>query len=414
MTEETSSSQGGAAPPPVPPTPTPPVPPTPPVRPPDEPPSWAAPGAPEPEPPKGSGHGGVTAGIVLILLGVVLLVSRFIPGIEIWELWPFFIIVPGVVQCFTPDKDGWTVYRFFDGLVTIAIGVLFLGNTTGYLSWSVWWELLRLWPVLLISAGLGILGKATSQGWIRVLGTVVVLLAFAYAAMTSFTGSSVSFFSAPGGAEFGFSQPLGLTNDANFRIESGVGEIFVDDIDGSQVEVTGTSPFGKPQFGMSKSGGVADVWFKLTDTDSFVLYPGAPSARVNASLGNAVPWDITFDTGVSSLDADLSDLPVNSVELKTGVSSSTVKLGDAPDTTDEGRMLVSAGVSTVKILVPEDAEVRIESDSGLTGHSISGDFESLGGREWETPGFSAAQQSGDPVWVITVKSGLGSITVDTY
>lgn len=397
MTEGSSSTGTTIAPPP----PAPPPPPSAPQQPGSEPPRHRPPG--------------MTAGIVLILVGIVLLIAQFVPGVQIWQLWPFFIIVPGVVQCFTPDADGWTVQRFFDGLVTISIGLILLGNTTGYLSWSVWWEILQLWPVLLISAGLGILGKATKQGWLRAAGTAVVLLAFAYATAVTYSGSTISgFMGVPGGAGFEYAESLGPAQEARLSLKSGVAEINVDDVPGARVEVEGTSPFGEPSMNVSFDGGTADVDFALTEQGDFMIYPGAPSARVNAALGRDILWDAVFETGVSRLDADLSDVAVRRVELKTGVSSSTIRLGEAPEGTDEGRIDVRSGVSSVRILVPDDAEVRVESDSGLTGHTISGDLESQGGGAWETPGFSSAQKTGSPVWLISVKSGVGSFTLDTY
>ncbi len=196
MTEEPNVESGQQAPPPVPPvtssptvTPSSAAPQPPSVVPPVQPPTVQPPVPPAPEPPPPDGQGrrsGVTAGIVLILVGAALLLAQFVPGVSLWQLWPLFVIVPGIVQCFVPGKDGWSVQQFFDGLVTVTIGLILLANTTGYLAWGVWWEIVQLWPVLLISAGLGILGRATHQGWLRVVGTLVVLAAFAYAVSISY------------------------------------------------------------------------------------------------------------------------------------------------------------------------------------------------------------------------------------
>lgn len=383
----------------------PPAGPTPPISPPS---------APEPPEPPHQRSGGVTAGIILILIGVAMLVARTIPGVAVWELWPFFVIVPGLVQCFSPGKDGWSINRFFDGLVTVTIGVILLGNTTGYLSWGVWWQILMLWPVLLISAGLGILGKATGQEWVRVLGTIAVLAAFAYAAVTSYTGMTIQpVMGTPSGQEFTFSEPQGSTDEATLTMKSGVGELTVDDGTGL-VRIDGVTPFGDPTFSVDRSGSSADVRFNLTEQDSFMLYPGSPSARVDTELGSDVEWDVNIDSGVSRLDADLSGVPVSRLTLKTGVSDNTVRLGEVPAGVDEARASFQSGVSSVRVFVPADAEVRVESDSGLTGHQISSDFVSKGGGRWETEGYEAARSAGRPVWVISVKSGVGSFILDTY
>jgi hypothetical protein len=355
----------------------------------------------------------VSVGIVLILIGVALLAAQLLPGVSIFMLWPLFIIVPGLVQCFTPGHEGWSVHRFFDGVVTVAIGLIFLGNTTGVLSWGVWWQVLQLWPVLLISAGLGILGKSMGQDWIRVLGTVAVLFAFAYAVATSTSGSPLRVMGVPGGEPFAFSEPVGSVQRADLRLGAGVGDIRIDS--GSDlVSIQGESPFSDPQYSASVAGGTARVEFQLTEEDGFMLYPGSTSARVDARLSDRVVWDLEIDSGVSALDADLSDVPVSSMKLKTGVSSNRVILGAVPSNVAEASLAIDTGVSSVKVLVPVGAQVRVESESGLTGHDIASGLESQGGGVWKTPGYDQAVSTRSGVWTIKVKSGVGSVTVDTY
>jgi hypothetical protein len=85
-----------------------------------------------------------------------------------------------------------------------------------------------------------------------------------------------------------------------------------------------------------------------------------------------------------------------------------------PTGLDEATLLVRSGISSVSIRVPNGAEARIESSSGLTGHSIASDFVSQGSRVWETAGYDDARAAGTGVWLITIRSGIGSIDIDTY
>lgn len=384
----------------------------PPAAPPVPPTTTAAP--PGPGPSGGRGGGGATIGIVLILVGAALLFARFVPVFSIWQLWPLFVIVPGLVQCFTPGREGWSAHRFFDGLVTVTIGVVLLGNSTGYVSWGVWWQIVQLWPVLLISAGLGLLGKAVGQNWLRVLGTIVVIAALLLATASSFSSAPVRLFATAGGEEFVYDEPLGSVTDGSFVLKSGVGEITVDSQRSRNVTVEGSSPFGEPVFEVGRSGGSAQVEFSLTGGQNISVSPGTPSTRVDAELPEQIPWDISIDSGVSNLDADLSGLEVTELRVKTGVSSNTIRLGDAPESVEEGIVSIDSGVSSVKLLVPRDAEVRVESNSGLTGFDISQLLTKQDNRTWETPGYDDAREAGRPVWTITAKSGLGSFAVDSY
>jgi hypothetical protein len=94
------------------------------------------------------------AGIVLIALGVLLLldrayVIRFARVSEVW--WPSLLILWGVVNLFASRGRRWT-----GALVLITLGLIFQGET---LRLAYWWEMERLWPVILIAVGIGILSR---------------------------------------------------------------------------------------------------------------------------------------------------------------------------------------------------------------------------------------------------------------
>jgi len=131
---------------------------------------------------------GIGAGLVLIVLGLALLGAQFIPGASWGELWPLIIVALGFGQMVTPgwgDERG--IMRVMDGIGTMLIGLVFLGNTLGYISWTVWFVLLTLWPVLLIAAGIAIIGKGIGQQWLRALAPLVIWAALAVAVASSLT-----------------------------------------------------------------------------------------------------------------------------------------------------------------------------------------------------------------------------------
>ena len=165
---------------------------------------------------------------------------------------------------------------------------------------------------------------------------------------------------------------------------------------------------------VSRSGSSAEVELSLGEADNVVVWPQDSNSRLDAQVAKSVLWDMLIETGVSSLNADLSDVPVRSIELKPGVADCRVTLGDVPAQVDEAEAKVEAGISSVVIRIPRDAEARVESDSGLTGHAIDADLVPQGYRVWQTEGFEDARSAGRGVWLITVKSGIGSIQVDTY
>ena len=47
--------------------------------------------------------------------------------------------------------------QFLKGLVIILVGVILLLNNLNILDWSVWYNILKLWPLLLISLGISLI-----------------------------------------------------------------------------------------------------------------------------------------------------------------------------------------------------------------------------------------------------------------
>jgi len=161
------------------------APPIPPTAPPQAP---AAPAIPPYGPDAPRRRGGIGAGLVLIVLGLTLLAAQFIPGVSWGELWPLIIVALGFGQMVTPgwgDERG--IMRVMDGIGTMLIGFVLLGNTLGYIEWSVWLVLLTLWPVLLIAAGIAIIGKGIGQQWLRAVAPLVIWAALAVAVASSLT-----------------------------------------------------------------------------------------------------------------------------------------------------------------------------------------------------------------------------------
>ncbi len=62
-------------------------------------------------------------------------------------------------------------------ILLVGAGIIFLFNNLGWLDWSIWEALLRLWPLLLIIGGLDmIIGRRSAVGGVVVAVIAVVLL----------------------------------------------------------------------------------------------------------------------------------------------------------------------------------------------------------------------------------------------
>lgn len=134
---------------------------------------------------------GIGLGIGLIAVGAAFIAVRFVPGVYWWGLWPLFVVVAGFVHLVTPGPfERWGMYRVTEAAWIMIAGAVLLGNTTGYVSWNVWWLLFSLWPALLVAAGINLIGKGLQQSWLRAVAPLVVLGALLLAVTLSWSGGA--------------------------------------------------------------------------------------------------------------------------------------------------------------------------------------------------------------------------------
>jgi hypothetical protein len=357
-------------------------------------------------------RGGVGLGAILIALGVLFLIGQFVPGITWGTMWPAFIILLGVIQIVTPDpRDGWGVLRVQDGIGTLILGSVLLGNTTGFISWDVWRTLLYLWPVVLISIGVSMIGKAVGQTWLRALAPVAIWVAFAYAVAVSLTGAAgvpaAQPMLRPAGQSFSFAEPVADVKEAKLVFDGGAGEIKIRSDLRQLVSADGDSPLGAPEFSVDRTGSSADVNLGLGRKDTAVIWPGFAGGSVDMGLSDSVLWDATLQTGATNLNADFSDVKLKSLVVKTGASSVNIKLGPVPEEVTTSKINVKAGVSSVTIVVPRNVDARIVTHNGLSSTNISNDFMRQGDGSMVTPDFNTASRT----YEISIESGVGSVSI---
>lgn len=369
-------------------------------------------GADGPQPPRKRRSGSAQAGIILIVIGLIFLVGQFLPVGGWWNLWPLIIVIAGLVQSFTPGKEGWSVARMFDGFTTVAIGGVFLAIVFGVVGWSVWATIFSLWPVLVIAIGLDLLGKALDTSLFKVIGSLLVIGALVYAVMINVEGTTTFAWSSGEVVSDELSERVGDVEEASLKIKAGAARV---ELTGGRdlIEATGSTPFGEPEFTIDRNGAEADILLSLGGEGAGFTWSGDANARLDAAISESVVWDITVEAGVSSFEADVRDVPVRNFTMKPGVAECDVTLGDPPSD-GVGNIRVQSGVSSVILRLPEGAEIRVESESGLTGIDIADGIEDVGDDRWETDGYESARDAGDPVWLVRLESGIGSFEINTY
>ncbi len=132
---------------------------------------------------------GMVAGLALVSLGVALLVGAMVPELDAWQLWPVFLIVPGIARIVVPGRPGSRMACFVEGLMMLSAGVTALACTVGFIEIDLWDWLDQTWPLLSIMAGLFVLGRALHSPLLLLLGGIgFVAFCIAGLVMFSFPG----------------------------------------------------------------------------------------------------------------------------------------------------------------------------------------------------------------------------------
>ena len=378
----------------------------------------AAPAAPPPatgpsyKPPRRR-VGAVWWGVALVLFGGTLLVSQFVPGVELWRYWPLIIVALGVRGMFGTAGKPWSIRDLGEGFTGVAFGLVLLGQMLGYLSWNVWLNILQLWPLLLVSLGFEIIGKGLKSELVRAFGSLVIIGGLAYGALVMSPTDSWVTLGRPMGPSEEFRESAAHDSDVETgeaRLEGGVGRFSVaagDDL----AEIRGWSPF-EPVFRVDVAGDEAEVRAGLGE-HSWGPFEGR--AELDVVLDRDVVWDLDVSAGVTDFDVDLAELDLSALALDAGVSNGTLTLGtsDAGDASGPIPVRVQGGVSSLTIRIPEGDNARVIVRGGLVGVDTMGEWSSGhegDDRAYESDGFD---ESG-AYWDIRIDAGIGGVTVEYY
>lgn len=363
--------------------------------------------------PEHSRHGGVWVGIVLIAIGALVLFGQFTSIVDVWRLWPLFFVVVGVISVFGPGREPLGK-RVATSLGTIAFGLVLLGNTFGYLPWTVWLSVISLWPVLLVAIGIELLGKGLGMTWLRVASSLLVLAAFLYAVFVMTPGTARPWLGIPAvsGSSATFARSVAhdaAVSDGITTVKEGALRLTVRP--GSElVAISGRSPRGNtPVLRTGVTSGTADVLVTEPSNASYII---GVERSLDLKLDSAVTWrELAFDVGAVDADIDLSALRVAAVAVKTGASDMRIRLGTREPRVD---VSIDGGVTSVTLRVPSSAAVTIDASGGLSSVSAPSAFRLVSGRSWIGDSHWVAEGSGGPTIHVSVKTGLSNLIIQTY
>jgi len=294
----------------------------------------------------------------------------------------------------SPQHRGVPVF----GLLLVAVGVLLLLQTLGLVPWAVWLDVWRLWPVLLIIAGVSILFGERAR-WLAALLVVVLLIGSA-----AFAVYQSSLFGKQEAASR-IDEPLDSAKYLTAKLDFGAGSI--------RLSALSTDSPSLVEGAFSGSGeGVRSTFTRNGDRASLDLarlsprwfFIGSAKEEWALALSPIVEIDLTINAGASDIEADLSGLNVTNLRLNAGASDVSLVL---PGVAERSYARLDMGASHIDVRVPEGVAARISTQTGVSSIDVDEARFPKMGDYYQSPDYRSASKRVE----LDIRGGVTSVTV---
>lgn len=281
----------------------------------------------------------------------------------------------------------------------IVLGAIFLLNNFGILPWSIWTNLWKFWPVLIILIGVEFLiGQSISLKTTAILLVLIFLIPIIIA-VNPITKNPLATDTLK------ISEELGTLTKAKIIIDLPATTLNIKGDPVATKLIKGSISFSKaankPKVSIEESFGQEIVRITQESTPG-LLFLTSLKNNTDLTLSGQIPLEIQINTEASIQKINLTDLRVDSLEINSKASDMNIKFGS----TYSGTAKIKASASNLTITIPKEIEARIKIDSKVKNLSIASRFKSKNG-VYQSKGFDKAFTRLD----IQIESIAGSITI---
>ncbi len=284
------------------------------------------------------------------------------------------------------------------GILLVLLGALLFLQTTGVVSWALWLELARFWPVALIAGGVSILlGRKFPV--LASFVAILLLVGAVGAAAFFFVADEESFVSE-------ISEPLDGAEFLELEVEFGAGELRISDLpagstDLLQAKLSGYGSNAEVVSRVTRSENRAEVKLENVQNSFFNI---DINRELEVKIASDVEIDLLIQSGAGDISIDLERLRVTNLDLEAGAVSAELVTPAQAGFTDA---TIGIGAASLEITVPEDVAARIRVDAGMSSVDIDDRFPKVNGVH-ESPGYDAAAHRLN----LEVVGGAASIEVE--
>ena len=280
------------------------------------------------------------------------------------------------------------------GIILITIGIIAL-LVTFFDFKIVWEELAKFWPVFIIIFGVSLLPL---NRLLKSVGVVIIIIISCLIYCNEVNGNenlsdemASEVLMEEGVETQEFSSPFkDNTTEASVEINYGAGMLYLNSPVEELVKARNMSDKIVQNLYLEYEDSHADIVFDVEDDNYQVNdIEEVKSNRFDISLNKNPIYDFELNLGACELNFDFSEYKVSDVEINSGASNIDIKLGELYDST---YVVISTGVSKIRIGIPNNSGCRLECESVLTLRDFDG-FVKKSSNVYETSNYSSAENN---------------------
>lgn len=303
------------------------------------------------------------------------------------------------------------------GIWLVFIGLVFLLDNFHVIDFH-FLQVLRFWPLLLVSIGLNLLLQNRPYSTYLTAGINILLCVFVFFkgiypdknANTNFEsmiGNSVIIENTDD-KDKSYSKTVRAdysseVQEAKLTINGGAAKYrFVTKADSSNL-FSGSTNASNMKLNLDKSGTTKT---KL-ELNSSIKGNGKSNNLVELSLNEAPIWNFEFNVGAAAVEGDFKKLKIKRLELNSGASKMTLSLPTPTLGTTE--LEINTAASQVHLQIPKGVPCMVEYDSIISNNKLE-DIEHKDGDVRKSTGYDQAANR----YHIVISGAANSLTVVRY
>jgi cell wall-active antibiotic response 4TMS protein YvqF len=296
-------------------------------------------------------------------------------------------------------------------LILIFIGGVFLLQNTGYLPPNFWLNLWRLWPVVLVLAGIELL-LANRIPRFALTGLAAVILVGGAVATNSGLGAPQTSAVVSRADQ----KELGGARQAAVTVRFDAGQLVIGPIERPSAEQLSTMAYTGPadqapqaRYAVSGDTGRLDYAASERSGPSFTPFVGggqSNSPRMELNLSPLVPiTSLSLKAGATDARLDLSSLRVSDIDMSVGAAATWIRVPEAAGRTTAR---ISGGASSITLEVPQGVAAQIRVRGGLSSVKVDESrFPQVSDHFYRSANYETAQNQID----LNFETGVTSIQV---